>query len=127
MEKRRLALLTTVHFFNDSYASFLPPLLPLLILRMDISITSETFLVSVFTFSSSITQPVFGYLADLVTRRYFVVLGPAVAVTFMSYIGVAPSYTVLAVLSFLTIAAFLFALFLPGRDGVAAAVRERRE
>ena len=98
MEKKKLSLLTTVHFFNDSYASFLPPLLPLLILRMDLSITSATFLVSVFTFSSSITQPVFGYLADLVTRRYFVVLGPALSAAFMSCIGVAPSYTALAVL-----------------------------
>lgn len=96
MEKRNIAFLATVHFFNDSYASFLPPLLPLLMQRRDLSITSATFLVSLFTFSSSITQPVFGYLADRVTRRYFVVMAPILSALFMSSIGVATSYSMLA-------------------------------
>lgn len=96
MEKRNIAFLATVHFFNDSYASFLPPLLPLLMQRRDLSITSATLLVSLFTFSSSITQPVFGYLADRVTRRYFVVMAPILSALFMSSIGVATSYRMLA-------------------------------
>lgn len=98
MQKRKMALLTMVHFFNDSYASFLPPLLPLLILSLDLSITSATFLVSVFIFSSSITQPIFGYLADRVTRRYFVVLAPALSAMFMSSIGLVSTYWMVAVM-----------------------------
>ena len=47
------------------------------------------------------------------------------------FFGMAPKKwgtpSAMAALSFLPIAAFLFVLFLPGGDGVAEAVRERRE
>ena len=54
------------HFVIDLYAAFLPPLLPLLIDKFQISFTSASLLATVLSLSSSMTQPVFGFFFDKV-------------------------------------------------------------
>lgn len=95
---KRLTLLSVGHLFDDCYPGFLGPLLPLLIPKLGISIALAGFLATLQTVSSSLTQPVYGYLADRIPSRLFVVLGVGFSALFFSLIGVAPHYVILVAL-----------------------------
>ena len=86
------------HFVIDLYAAFLPPLLPLLIDKFQISFTSASLLAAVLTFSASMTQPVFGFLFDKLGGRKMIIWGPVVAGLSLSCLGLAPHYSVLILL-----------------------------
>lgn len=85
------------HFFNDTYTSFLAPLLPALINKLALSKT-EAGLLAFLQSSPSLLQPVIGHLSDRLNLRYLVVLAPAFASTMMSLLGVAPHYGMLVLL-----------------------------
>ncbi len=104
----RLALVSFGHFTIDSYSSFFSPLLPLLVVKLHLSLTLVGSLVALAALSSSFAQPLFGMLADRVHRPWFVAFGPLVAAVFLSCIGLAPNY------------ATLVALLMLGGVGVAA-------
>jgi len=86
------------HFVTDLYPAFLPPLLPLLIDKFQISFTSASLLAMILTFSASLTQPVFGFLFDRFGGRKMIILGPVVAGLSLSLIGLAPYYSFLIIL-----------------------------
>jgi len=96
-DARSLTGLGLAHAVNDTYASFLPPLLPALMEKLSMSKT-QAGLIAFLSSSPSLLQPVIGYLADRTNLRYMVVLGPAVVSTAMSLLGIAPSLLVLALL-----------------------------
>ncbi|MBU0492889.1 MAG: MFS transporter [Chloroflexi bacterium] len=96
-------LLSIMHWVHDTYTAFLPPLLPVLIENLSLSVT-EAGLLTVFMQGPSLIQPVIGHLADRFSLRYFVILAPAVTAVMMSLMGIAPSYAVLAL--FLVIVGF---------------------
>ena len=87
------------HFIHDVYTSFFAPLLPLLIEKYSLSLT-QAGLLQVFMQFPAVLNPVFGFLADRGSGRYFVILAPAITGTLMSLIGFAPSYWALALLLF---------------------------
>lgn len=74
---------------------------PLLIAHFGFSFTQAGILGGTLSFSSSVTQPVYGYLADRFHSRHFTVLAPALAGICISCLGFAPSYPVLLVMVFL--------------------------
>jgi FSR family fosmidomycin resistance protein-like MFS transporter len=86
------------HFVIDLYAAFLPPLLPLLIDKFQISFTSASLLAAVLTFSASMTQPVFGFLFDKLGGWKMIIWGPVVAGLSLSFLGLASHYSVLILL-----------------------------
>ena len=92
-----VATITVGHAVHDTYTVFLPPLLPVLIEKFALS-NAQAGLLSVLMQWPSLLQPVFGYLADHVNLRYFVVTVPSLSAIAMSLSGVAPSYAVLALL-----------------------------
>jgi MFS transporter, FSR family, fosmidomycin resistance protein len=98
---RRLALLSLAHFSIDGYSSFVPPLLPLLIAKLHLSLTMVGVLLAASSVSSSFSQPLFGWIADRLHRPWFVAFGPLVAAIFLSSVGVASSYGMLMALMFL--------------------------
>ncbi len=105
----RLSLLAIAHFTIDSYSSFLTPLLPLLVRKLDLSLTMVGTLVALSSMSSSLAQPLFGVVSDRMRRPLFVAYGPLAAAVFLSPIGLAPSYAwlvTLLVLGGLGVAAF---------------------
>jgi hypothetical protein len=75
------------HFINDLYPAFLPPLLPLLVEKFQLTFTRASVLATVLSFSSSMTQPLFGYLADKLGGRTLLILGPLVGGVSLSWIG----------------------------------------
>lgn len=100
--------ITGGHAIHDGYQGFLPPLLPLLIEKLSLSKT-QAGLLSSFTLWPSLVQPFLGFIADRKDMRWAVILAPAVTGTVMSMIGIAPSYSFLAV--FLLIVGFSTAFF----------------
>jgi len=94
----RLWLLALAHFTIDAYSSFFSPLLPLLVAKLDLSLTRVGTLVALASVSSSFAQPVFGLIGDRLRRPWFIAFGPLMAALFMSGIGMAPDYGTLVAL-----------------------------
>ncbi|HZD55426.1 MAG TPA: MFS transporter [Anaerolineales bacterium] len=89
------------HFIHDVYTAFIPPLLPVIIEKMSLSLTMAGSLTA-FLQIPALLNPFIGYLADKVSLRYFVIFAPGVTATLISTLGFAPTYFSLAVLLFVT-------------------------
>lgn len=90
-----VVLLTAGHFLNDFYNNFLPPLLPVVIASLGISLTSAGLLVMISSFSGSILQPVCGYFIDKKGYSWLLLFTLPVGAFFICSLGLAPSYWVL--------------------------------
>ncbi|HJZ66936.1 MAG TPA: MFS transporter [Blastocatellia bacterium] len=97
-DKLTLAALCAGHFVNDSYSSIIYPLLPLIKLKLDLTSAQVFWLAPLYAISSSLMQPVYGFISDRYFRRFFAVFGPTITGVFVSMIGLAPSYGILIVL-----------------------------
>jgi len=95
---KKALYLSLGHFATDLYPGFLPALLPLLIEKFQISFTRASLLAMVMGFSTSLTQPVFGYLSDKLGGRWLIIFGPAVGGLCLSFIGLANDYLFLVFL-----------------------------
>ena len=85
------ALLVAAHAVNDSFSGMLSALLPTFQLRFGVSETVLATLVATQSFSSSVTQPVFGALADRLGRRLVGALGVVTSSALLSFMGVVDS------------------------------------
>ena len=103
-----LILLSLGHFFIDLYSGALGALLPLLVARHGMTLTQAGLLGGVLVFSSSLMQPVYGFLSDRFRTKLFAALSPAVAGIFISALGIAPSFH------------WLLVMVLAGGAGIAA-------
>lgn len=90
-----LLLFCCGHFFIDLYSIALGVLQPLLLAQFGLSLTQAGLLGGMLVFSSSMLQPVYGYLSDRFHTRLFSVLAPAVAGVFISSLGLASGYWLL--------------------------------
>ena len=123
-DRTTIASLSGAHFVNDTYANFLGPLLPLIVGKLSLTIAQAGWLGAVLTVSSCFMQPVYGYLSDRYLVRFFAVFSPLITTVFMSFIGIAPNFTVLALL--LAAAGVGIASFHPqGAALIGAASRDR--
>lgn len=122
--QRVLLALAAGHFINDSYSGFLAPLLPLLMERLNFSIAVAGMLASVFTFSTSFLQPIYGWLNDLFGKRAFVYLGPLVTAFFICLTGFAPSVAILAIV--LLLSGSGTASFHPAGSAAVARISDKR-
>jgi len=99
--RKALFLLIFSHLSVDLYGSFLAPLQPFLIAKHHLTLAAAGLLVSLYSISASLLQPLYGFLADRIGRRFFVTLAPLVVSSFMSLLLLAPSYFLLMVCLFL--------------------------
>jgi FSR family fosmidomycin resistance protein-like MFS transporter len=90
-----LVLFSSGHFVIDMYSIALGVLQPLLLVRFGLSLTKAGLLGGMLVFSSSVLQPVYGYLSDRFHTRLFSVLAPAMAGLFISSLGLASGYWML--------------------------------
>lgn len=121
---KKTAPLFLGHLVNDGYASFFAPLLPLLIDRLDLSLTMAGLLGTLRIVTNSLTQPALGHLADRVRRPLLVVAGPVLTICAMGFIGKAATFQQLVVL--LVVAGIGTALFHPAAASLVAASVQRR-
>ena len=103
-----VVLLALAHVANDAIASMLAALLPTLQERFSMSESMLATIIAVFSFSSAVTQPLFGALSDRVGRRTLAVVGLVLSVGLLSLMAVTPSVPA------------LFALLIIGGLGSAA-------
>jgi FSR family fosmidomycin resistance protein-like MFS transporter len=89
---RPLVLFSCGHFFIDLYSIALSVLQPLLLAQYGLSLTQAGVLGGVLVFSTSMMQPVYGYLSDRFHTYLFAALAPAVAAIFITSLGLAPGY-----------------------------------
>jgi FSR family fosmidomycin resistance protein-like MFS transporter len=85
------------HLIHDTFTSFVAPLLPLIIEKLNISLTLAGSLAALQQIPSLI-NPFLGLLADRASLRWLAILAPTVTAAAMCSIGLAPGYTVLAIL-----------------------------
>jgi len=115
----RVLVLALGHLVNDSYSNVVPPLLPVLKDAYALSYAASGMLTTVYTVTSSIVQPVFGYYADKRGRRWLVALSTAWVAFFMSligivsYLGLDRSGSYLALLTLIALAGFGSAAYHP--------------
>src|SRR4029077_46226 len=89
-------LMASAHFMVDGYGNIYAPLLPLLIPKLHLTLAAAGTLTMCYQMAASVAQVGFGHLADRWRPRLLVMTGPVIAVTVLSFIGVAPSPATLA-------------------------------
>lgn len=84
-------LMAAAHVMVDGYGNILAPLLPLLIVRLDLSLAAAGTLTMLYQLAASVAQVGFGQLADRWRPRLLVMIGPILSVTILSLVGTATS------------------------------------
>ncbi len=121
--RRRLGL-TLAHVANDAITSMLAILLPSLQERFGLSTTVLALLVATLSFSSSVTQLLFGALADRFGRQPLAAFGLLLSVSLLSLMAVAP--TVWTLIGLLLIGGLLGGVSPGGRQHRPIGGRQRR-
>lgn len=85
------------HLFHDFYTSFVAPLLPLLIDKLSLNLTSAGLLATLIHLPS-VLNPLLGYYADQTGALYFIILTPGLTGTALSLLGAAPNTSILGIL-----------------------------
>ncbi len=100
-QRGRIVAVSLSHLFHDSYQAFLAPLLPLLVGKFGISLSTAGML-DVVRNLPSLLNPFLGIAVDRVPVKFFVIITPAVSAILMSFVGVAPTYGVIVLMMFVS-------------------------
>ncbi|MBV7272892.1 MFS transporter, partial [Clostridium sp. PL3] len=96
----KIAVISLAHLLNDLYSNYLPQMLPfLIVLYPGFTATSGAIIVSVFSITSSLTQPLFGYFMDKQGKRWLAYIGTLWMAVMLSLTGVVNNYLLLVVLA----------------------------
>ncbi len=88
-----LAVVSIGHTLNDLYSNFLPQLLPfLLVLLPGFTATQAAVLVASFNISSSLFQPIFGYIVDGRGQTWLIYVGTLWMASFLCLTGLVNGY-----------------------------------
>lgn len=88
--------MASAHFMVDGYGNIYPPLLPLLIPKLHLTLAAAGMLTMLYQMAASVAQVGFGHIADRWRPRLLVMVGPVVAVSVLSFVGWAPTVPILA-------------------------------
>lgn len=93
-QKGKIFSVSIAHMFNDWYMNYIQTLLPFM-LAAGLGVSKGAFLISAFTITSSLLQPVSGYLVDQKNQRWMVYAGTLWMAVLLSLVGVLKSYPLL--------------------------------
>ncbi len=110
--------LTLIHFTGDFYASFVTPLMPVLVERFTLSLAQVGLIAGMMRMLSFVVQPAVGYFADRYRSRIFILGGPLLSIVFIALLGRVTSYPVL--LLFVALASVGTSMFHPSVAGMVA-------
>jgi FSR family fosmidomycin resistance protein-like MFS transporter len=94
----KLLVLSFSHLLNDWYSNFIQMLVPFMV-ATGLSITRSSFLVSAFTVTSSILQPVSGYLVDRRNQRWMVYVGTIWMGVLICLLGIVEDYRIMMIIA----------------------------
>ncbi len=86
-----VSLLGAGHFFSDFYANFLPALLPIVMVKLGLSLTLSGMLVMAYSVISSVLQPLSGYIIDKYGYAWLILVTTPVSAVFICLAGLADS------------------------------------
>ncbi|WP_174590641.1 MFS transporter [Methanocella conradii] len=108
-DKLRVFLLGLGHFTVDVYANLLPPLLPIFKEMYGLSYAATAGLTSMFAVTSTLIQPIFGFIADSYGKKWIAAMGVAWISILMCLLGVAPGYAaIVAIVAFAGVGSAMF-------------------
>src|SRR5499427_8728011 len=108
---RLLSLLALGHLVIDTNQGSLPALLPYLKTALGLTYTATGMIVLMSNITSSLIQPLFGFLADKTARRWLLPLSVILSAVGIGFTGVAASY--LTVLALVMLSGFGVAAYHP--------------
>ena len=121
--KGKIFTLSLAHLINDWYMNYIQTLLPFLV-AAGLGVSKGAFLISAFTVTSSLLQPVSGYMVDQKNQRWMVYLGTFWMAVLLSLVGVLKSYPLLIVV--VALAGLGTAAFHPQASAMVSAVSGER-
>jgi MFS transporter, FSR family, fosmidomycin resistance protein len=92
MQFRLVALLCAAHMVTDINQGALPALLPFLISEYHLSYAAAAFIVFASNIASTVVQPVFGHLADRITKPWLMPGGVVLAAVGIGALGFVSDY-----------------------------------
>lgn len=96
----KIGVLSLAHMLNDLYSNYLPQMLPFLVVLVPgFTATRAAILVSAFTITSSLIQPLFGYFLDRQGKRWLVHVGTLWMAIMLSLTGIVNNYWLLVILA----------------------------
>ncbi len=125
LRNRTLLSYSLAHFSVDLCSGALPVIMLFLAPMLELTIAQAGFVIGAYSISSSLTQPLFGYISDRTGGRFQSALGLACIALFQGMIGFATSYGML--LAMVMLAGCGSAAFHPhGASGVTRAGGDRK-
>ncbi|HEY8298815.1 MAG TPA: MFS transporter [Candidatus Baltobacteraceae bacterium] len=111
LDRRGVSTLSVAHVLNDLNQSALPALLPFLVAKEHVSLAAAAALILAMNLSSSVVQPLFGYISDKRSLAWVIPVAVLVASCGTAAIGLLHSYA--AMFGAATIAGIGIAAFHP--------------
>jgi FSR family fosmidomycin resistance protein-like MFS transporter len=97
----QIGLAMSGHAVTDLYSSFIIGIIPILAIKFSLSLFLVGILTAIAGISNSLTQPIFGYLSDKYSPKYFLVAGPLFSAILISVMPIMPSYYLIVIILFL--------------------------
>ena len=92
LRNRSLLIVSFGHFATDFYSSFMPLIWPLVSGPLGLTYGMVGAASTIFMTASSLAQPVFGYLGDRFSSRFWAALGLGTAAVCLGLLGFVDSY-----------------------------------
>jgi FSR family fosmidomycin resistance protein-like MFS transporter len=98
MNLKIILILSLSHLITDLTGSALPAMMPFLKNTLELSYTAVGAVIMVSNMTSSIIQPLFGYLSDEMELKWFLPASIILTCFGFSFLGLAPSFFILLIL-----------------------------
>ena len=95
--KKAIIWLCLAHLICDVYGGFLNPIMPFIASKLGFTMAAATVIISISHICSSMMQPVFGFFADNILKRFFIFWGVILASVFIPLTPSAPNIPVLLI------------------------------
>ncbi len=95
--KSAIVWLCASHLICDIYGGFINPILPFIASKLGFTMALATVLVAVTQICSNMLQPLFGFFADNILKRFFVFWGLILASAFIPLAAAAPNTYLLTI------------------------------
>ncbi len=93
--KSAIVWLCSAHLVCDIYGGFLNPLMPFIAAKLGFTMALATVLMAITQICSNMLQPIFGFFADNILKRFFVFWGVILASVFIPLAPAAPTIPLL--------------------------------
>lgn len=95
--KNAIIWLCLAHLLADVYSGFLNPIMPFIAAKLGFSMAIATIIISISHICSSMLQPIFGFFADNILKRFFIFWGVILASLFIPLTPAAPNVFILLI------------------------------